>query len=122
MFSFGVAGKLTRIVGRDAVLDRPEDLMLYEYDGSLARGAPRYVVFPQSAEQVSAIVKLAGREGLAVVPRGGGPGLSGGAIARNGGIILAFARMNRILEIDVANMRATVQPGVVNLDLSTTLA
>jgi glycolate oxidase len=122
MFSFGVAGKLTRIVGRDAVLDRPEDLMLYEYDGSLARGAPRYVVFPQSAEQVSAIVKLAGREGLAIVPRGAGTGLSGGSIARKGGIILAFARMNRILEIDVANMRATVQPGVVNLDLSTALA
>jgi glycolate oxidase len=122
MFSFGVAGKLTRIVGRDAVLDRPEDLMLYEYDGSLARGAPRYVVFPQSAEQVSAIVKLAGREGLAIVPRGAGTGLSGGSIARKGGIVLAFARMNRILEIDVANMRATVQPGVVNLDLSTTLA
>jgi glycolate oxidase len=122
MFSFGVAGKLTRIVGRDAVLDRPEDLMLYEYDGSLARGAPRYVVFPQTAEQVSAIVKLAGREGLAIVPRGAGTGLSGGSIARKGGIILAFARMNRILEIDVANMRATVQPGVVNLDLSTALA
>jgi glycolate oxidase len=122
MFSFGVAGKLTRIVGRDAVLDRPEDLMLYEYDGSLARGAPKYVVFPQTTEQVSAIVKLAAREGLAIVPRGAGTGLSGGSIARKGGVILAFARMNRILEIDVANMRATVQPGVVNLDLSTALA
>src|SRR3954452_5058993 len=122
MFSFGVASKLRKIVGGDAVLDRPEDLMLYEYDGSLARGAPTYVVFPQSAEQVSAIVKLAAREGLAIVPRGAGTGLSGGSIARQGGIILAFARMNRILEIDVANMRATVQPGVVNLDLSTALA
>ena len=122
MFSFGVASKLRKIVGRDAVLDRPEDLMLYEYDGSLARGAPRYVVFPQSTEQVAATVKLAAREGLAIVPRGAGTGLSGGSIARQGGIVLAFARMNRILEIDVANLRATVQPGVVNLDLSNALA
>src|SRR5690349_9123152 len=105
MFSFGTANKLRKIVGSDAVLDRPEDLMLYEYDGSLARGAPRYVVFPQNTQQVSEIVKLANREGLAIVPRGAGTGLSGGSIARTGGIILAFARMNRILEIDVPNLR-----------------
>ncbi|HWC16976.1 MAG TPA: FAD-linked oxidase C-terminal domain-containing protein [Terriglobales bacterium] len=122
MFSFGVASKLRKIVGGDAVLDRPEDLMLYEYDGSLARGVPRYVVFPQSSQQVAEVVKLANREDLAIVPRGAGTGLSGGSIARKGGIILAFARMNRILEIDVPNLRATVQPGVVNLDLSNALA
>jgi glycolate oxidase len=122
MFSFGVASKLGKIVGRDGVLDRPEDLMLYEYDGSLARGAPRYVVFPHTTQHVSDIVKLAAREGLAIVPRGAGTGLSGGSIARNGAIIVAFARMNRILDIDVPNLRATVQPGVVNLDLSDALA
>src|SRR5215472_13520094 len=122
MFSFGVTNKLKRIVGSDAVLDRPEDLMLYEYDGSLARGAPKYVVFPQTTLQISEIVKLAKHQELAIVPRGAGTGLSGGSIARQGGIILAFARMNRILEIDVANLRATVQPGVVNLDLSNALA
>src|SRR3954464_13528523 len=122
MFSFGVAHKLRKIVGGDAVLERPEDLMLYEYDGSLARGAPKYVVFPQTTQQVSEIVKVAQREGLAIVPRGAGTGLSGGSIARSGGIILAFARMNRILDIDIPNLRATVQPGVVNLDLSNALA
>jgi glycolate oxidase len=122
MFTFGLPAKLRKIVGRDAVLDAPEDLMLYEYDGSLARGAPKYVVFPQSTQQVSEIVKLAAREGVPIIPRGAGTGLSGGSIARSGGIILAFARMNRILEIDVANLRATVQPGVVNLELSNVLA
>jgi glycolate oxidase len=121
MFSLGITSKLRKIVGADAVLDRPEDLMLYEYDGSLARGAPCFVVFPQNAQHVSETVKLANREGLAIVPRGAGTGLSGGSIARKGGIILAFARMNRILEIDVANLRATVEPGVVNLDLSKAL-
>src|SRR3954466_7024139 len=122
MFSFGVAHKLRKIVGGDAVLDRSEDLMLYEYDGSLARGAPKYVVFPQTTQQVSEIVKLAQREELAIVPRGAGTGLSGGSIARAGCIILGFARMNRILDIDLPNLRATVQPGVVNLDLSNALA
>src|SRR3954471_12998258 len=122
MFSFGVAHKLRKIVGGDAVLERPEDLMLYEYDGSLARGAPKYVVSPQTTQHISEIVKLAAREGLAIVPRGAGTGLSGGSIARSGGIILAFARMNRILDIDIPNLRATVQPGVVNLDLSNALA
>src|SRR3954463_517422 len=122
MFSFGVAHKLRKIVGGDAVLERPEDLMLYEYDGSLARGAPKYVVFPQTTQHISEIVKLAAREGLAIVPRGAGTGLSGGSIARSGGIILAFARMNRILDIDIPNLRATVQPGVVSLDLSNALA
>jgi len=122
MFSLGVANKLKRIVGRDAVLSEADDLMLYEYDGSLARGVPNFVVFPETTEQVSEIVKLAVREDLAIVPRGAGTGLSGGSIARKGGIVLAFARMNRILEIDVSDMRATVQPGVVNLDLSSALA
>ena len=122
MFSSRVVGKLKRIAGRDAVLDRREDLMLYEYDGSLARGEPKYVVFPQTAQQVSEIVKLARRERLPIVPRGAGTSLSGGSIARQGGIVLAFARMNRILEIDIANLRATVQPGVVNLELSNALA
>jgi glycolate oxidase len=122
MLSFGIANKLRKIVGRDAVLDGAEDLMLYEYDGSLARGVPNYVVFPETTEQVSEIVKLAAREGLAIVPRGAGTGLSGGSIARKGGIVLAFARMNRILEIDIPDMRATVQPGVVNLDLTNALA
>src|SRR5438874_10458189 len=122
MLSLGVASKLRKMFGRGAVLDRPEDLMPYEYDGSLARGAPNYVVFPQTTQHVSEIVKLASREGVPIVARGAGTGLSGGSIARSGGIILAFARMNRILEIDIPNLRATVQPGVVNLDLSNALA
>lgn len=113
-----VARKLGRILGKDAVLHKPHDLMLYEYDGSIERGLPQYVCFPRTTEHVSEIMKLAAREKLAVVPRGAGTGLSGGSIARQGGIMLAFARMNRILEIDLDNERAVVQPGVVNLDLT----
>src|SRR6202040_3406516 len=67
---------------------------------------------------VVAIVKLAAELGLPIVGRGAGTGLSGGAIAREGGLMISFARMNRILEIDLANERAVVEPGLVNLDLT----
>ena len=110
--------KLRKICGSDAVLHEKEDLLLYEYDAGLAKARPDFVVFPTTTEQVSAIVALAGEAGLPIVPRGAGTGLSGGAIPRAGGVVLAFARMNRVLEVDTANQRAVVQPGVVNLELS----
>jgi len=110
--------ELVSLLGRDAVLSHPDDLLLYEYDGSVELGSPECVVFPSSTQQVAKIVRLANRYETPLVGRGAGTGLSGGAIARNGGIILAFSRMNRILEIDAANLRAVVQPGVVNLDIS----
>lgn len=109
---------LRAIAGRDAVLDRPEDLMLYEYDGGVRKSTPGAVVFPESAQQVSQIMRLAGAAGIPVVARGAGTGLSGGAISQAGGIVIAMSRMNRILEVDVENERAVVQPGVVNLQLS----
>src|SRR4029077_15811083 len=76
------------------------------------------VVFPRSTEDVVAVVKISHECGVPIVGRGAGTGLSGGAIARAGGIVIGFARMNRILEIDYANERAVVEPGVVNLDLT----
>src|SRR5436853_2573731 len=121
-FSSSIVRGLRKIAGRDAVLSRPEDLMLYEYDGGVQRALPQAVVFPQTTEQVARIVKLAAKEKLPIVPRGAGTGLSGGAIARAGGIVVGFSRMNRILEVDVANQRAVVQPGVVNIDLSNAVA
>jgi glycolate oxidase len=109
---------LKKLLGRDAVLHTPDDLMLYEYDGSVETARPDCVVFPRTAEDVVGIVRLANRYQMPLVGRGAGTGLSGGAIARQGGIITSFARMNRILEIDAENHRARVQPGVVNSDLS----
>ena len=103
-------------------MDRPEELMLYEYDAGVDKGHPGAVVFPQNTEQVSRVMRLASEHKIPVVPRGAGTGLSGGAIARQESIVLAFARMNKILEIDVANQRAVVQPGVVNLELSNATA
>src|SRR3974390_1314659 len=113
-----VVEQLRKIAGRDAVLDRPEDLMLYEYDAGVRKCTPVAVVFPQNTEQVAQIMQEAGSAGFPIVARGAGTGLSGGAIAPEGGVVVAFARMNRILEVDADNQRAVVQPGVVNLQLS----
>src|SRR5262249_39177522 len=114
--------ELRKIVGKDAVLDRPEELMLYEYDGGQDKSRPGAVVFPQSTDHVSRIMRLAHSTKTPVVPRGAGTGLSGGAIASKQAIMLAMARMNKILEIDVDNQRAVVQPGVVNLEISNAAA
>src|SRR5215467_11440664 len=114
--------QLRKIVGHECVLDRPEELMLYEYDGGVDRSRPGAVVFPETTEHVSRIMRLASQNKVPVVPRGAGTGLSGGAIARKEAIMLAMARMNKILEIDVDNQRAVVQPGVVNLEISNAAA
>jgi glycolate oxidase len=109
---------LEGILGAGTVLHLPEDLLLYEYDGSVERGRPDAVVFPSSTEQVSAVVKLAAEHGVPIIGRGAGTGLSGGALPRTGGIMIVFARMNRILELDLENQRAVVQPGLVNYELT----
>jgi glycolate oxidase len=110
--------ELSRLLGPDAVLWRPEDVMLYEYDALSCARQPQAVVFPTNTEHVVSVAKLAARENLPVVARGAGTGLSGGSVVTEGGIVVAFARMKKIVEIDLENLRARVQPGVVNMDLS----
>ncbi|MGB2664176.1 MAG: FAD-linked oxidase C-terminal domain-containing protein [Candidatus Acidiferrum sp.] len=110
--------EMTSLLGAKNVLDRPEDLLLYEFDGSVEKARPDLIVFPHTTEEVSGIVKLAARHEVPVVGRGAGTGLSGGALARGGGVMIVFARMNKILDIDLEGRRAVVQPGVVNLDIT----
>jgi len=117
----GVVRELGDLLGARYVLYTPYDLMMYEYDASIDRSTPEIVVLPANTEEVAAIVKIAARHHVPVVPRGAGTGLSGGAIPIFGGIVIAFARMNRILEVDYDNLRAIVQPGLVNLHLSNAL-
>ena len=76
--------QLEHIVGKRSVIHHPDDLLVFEYDGSVDRGLPAAVVFPASTGEVSRIVELAGREGLPVIPRGAGTRLSAGAIALRG--------------------------------------
>ena len=113
-----IGERLRSIVGTQAVLDRPDDIMMYEYDGGLQKSRPEAVVFPSTTEEVVDIVKLAAAENVPLLARGAGTGLSGGAIPLSGGIVLSTARMNQILELDYENQRAVVQPGVVNLDIT----
>ena len=114
----GIIAELERVVGGRNVLSRAEDLVLYEYDGSVEKARPEAVVFPTSTAEVVQIVKLAIKHDVPIVGRGAGTGLSGGALARGGGMMIAFGRMNKILEMDFENRRAVVQPGVVNFDLT----
>ena len=113
-----IAHRLTALLGERNLFDRPEDLALYEYDGGVDKHRPDLVVFPRSTDDVAAIVRLAREFHVPLTGRGAGTGLSGGAIPREGGIVISFARMNRILEIDLENERAVLQPGVVNLDIT----
>jgi glycolate oxidase len=110
--------QIDKLLGPRGYLDRPEDLTLYEYDGSIDKARPELVVFPKTTEQVVALVQIAREHRIPIVGRGAGTGLSGGVIARAGGIVISFARMNRIVEIDLANERAVLEPGVVNLEIT----
>src|SRR4051794_21650699 len=118
MIPAGFRDKVVGLLGRKNVLDNSQDLSLYEYDGGVDKARPGIVAFPQTAADVAAIVRLANEYGVTMVGRGAGTGLSGGAIASSGGLMIAFARMNRIVEIDLENERAVVEPGVVNLDVT----
>ncbi|HYP09173.1 MAG TPA: FAD-linked oxidase C-terminal domain-containing protein [Bryobacteraceae bacterium] len=118
MISAKLNSKLKQLLGPNGVLDDPQDLSLYEYDGGVDKARPGIVVFPRSTADVAAIVRLAKEFDVPMVGRGAGTGLSGGAIPRNGGIMIAFARMKRIAELDLENERAVVEPGVVNLEVT----
>ena len=98
-FTANVVLSLEEALGENAVLSEPYDLALYEFDGSVDKARPDAVVFPKSTTEVVAIVKIARYYGVPIVGRGAGTGLSGGAIPRAGGIVVSFARMNRILEV-----------------------
>ena len=117
-----IVAELAAAVGPDNVLHRAEDLLLYEYDGSVARRRPDAVVFPASTQEVVEVVNIARARGIPVVARGAGTGLAGGCIPLQGGIVLSTSRMNRIISIDYRNMIAVVEPGVVNLDLTAEVA
>lgn len=111
--------RLRDAIGADNVKTAPEDLAVYSFDAYSEGKLPAAVVIPSDARQVSAIVKIARACGEPVIARGAGTGLCGGAVPiEGGGVIVSFARMHRLLELDAANRRARVQPGLVNLQLS----
>jgi glycolate oxidase len=117
-----VSAELRAVVGREWFLDSPEDLATYSFDAFFQEFKPDAVLVPGSRDEIAAIMRIANRERIPVVPRGAGTNICGSSVARKGGMILAFHRFNRILEIDTENMCAVVQPGVVNADLQREVA
>ena len=113
---------LGEIVGAKYVIyGDAEKLEAYSHDEVAEKKyavMPQCVVRPQSAGEIAAIMKLANRKLVPVTPRGAGSGLSGGAVPIHGGIVLLCDRMNRVLEIDLANMMITVEPGVVTNEIN----
>lgn len=122
MIAAEVRRKIAALLGPRGYLDRAEDLTLYEYDAGVDKALPDLVAFPRSTEDVAGLVRVAREHRVPLVARGAGTGLSGGSIPREGGIVVCFSRMNRILAIDVAGERALVEAGVVNLDVTLAVA
>jgi len=113
-----VKEKIKKIVGANNFLDSPEDKLCYSYDGTpIFQHLPEAIIFPESEEQISEVVKLANHEKFNIVPRGSGTGLSGGSIPVENSVVIVMTRWNKILEIDTKNLTATVQPGVVTAKL-----
>ncbi|NLE11787.1 MAG: FAD-binding protein, partial [Actinobacteria bacterium] len=113
---------LRKLVGRENVLDGIVDLQTYEYDAWGERSLPSAVVFVHSTAETAAVVKLLAHEGIPFVPRGSGTGVSGGSLALEGAVVIEMSRMNKLLEIDLPNLCAVVQPGIFTWDVSTALA
>ena len=108
----------TDLLGSDnAYFDKAHKLA-YCYDATRKRYEPDGVLFPRNEDDVSKILKYCNDNKIIIIPRGAGSGFTGGSLAHNGGVVLAFEKhMNKILEIDMENMVAVVQPGVINMDL-----
>jgi glycolate oxidase len=122
----GIAARLRDVLPGGQVIDDPATLLPYSYDASFwslrQRRVPQAVVVPTSTADVVAIVRVANETGVPIVARGAGTGQTGGAIAPEGGVVVSFARMRAIREIDRRNLQAVVEPGLVYLDLQNALA
>jgi glycolate oxidase len=109
--------QIQEITGKEHISRQKEELLCYSYDATGIRFIPDAVVFPGSEQEVSKIAALASHNGIILVPRGAGTGMTGGSIPVSGGLVVVFSRMNNIIEIDENNFTARVQPGLIVSDL-----
>src|SRR5919108_5340690 len=112
---------LQGIVGERYAFADPYELRLYQYDASPETALPDVVVIPGTAEEVAQVVKVCSQAGVPITARSAASSLAGGTVPVDGGVIITFPRMDRILDIDTDNLRAVVEPGVVNVALSQAL-
>ena len=111
--------RLQEILGEDQLIHRPEQLAVYECDAlSAYRQRPMAVVLANDTADVVATLRVCSELEIPLVPWGAGTGLSGGALALQDGVMLSLARMNQLIDIDLNNRTATVQPGVTNLAIT----
>ena len=111
--------RMVAVVGRAHTVSDPAGLSTYECDGlTHGRVRPRLVVLPASTEEVAGVVRVARELGVALVPRGSGTGLSGGARPSPGSVVVALSRMRRVLEVDLEDGWVRLEPGVINLDVT----
>ena len=123
MLKPAIVRQLENIVGKAAVLTAKEDLATYSYDGTTTWShPPDVVVLPTTTGQISEILKLANENLIPVTPRGSGTNISGGSVPVKGGIVVCTTKMNRVLDVNKANLTATVEPGVVLQDFNIQLA
>jgi len=114
---------LGRIVGPGGLLSEATDLLTYESDALVhLHATPGAVVLPNTAAELQAVVRLCHREQVPFVARGHGTGLSGGALPVENGLLIGLSRMNRVLDIDIPNLRVEVEPGVTNLEITRRVA
>ncbi|MCH2569916.1 MAG: FAD-binding protein [Planctomycetes bacterium] len=117
--STSLSGELCKLLGEEAVLSSEDELLVYECDGYVVeKNRPDLVVFPESTQQVSDIVRLCNENHVPFLPRGAGTSLAGGCLPVGGGVMISLTRMKRILEVNLRDRYAIVEPGLVNLHLS----
>ncbi|MGG1638896.1 glycolate oxidase subunit GlcD [Paenibacillus sp. FSL K6-3182] len=113
MLSIEVKSELKMIVGDSYFKDDPQSLITHSYDGTpMQQALPDGVIYPETTDQISAIMKVLHRHRIPLITRGSGTNLCGGTVPVTGGVVMVMHRMNRILEIDLENLTAVVQPGV----------
>src|SRR5881394_54666 len=119
----GFLNTLAAVVPPETLVRDPAELLTYEADALVhLRATPGAVVLPRSAAEVQAVVRLCRRDGVPFVARGHGTGLSGGALPLTDGVLIGLSRMNKILDVDIPNLRAVVEPGVTNLAITQRVA
>jgi glycolate oxidase len=114
--------QLIKIVTKNRYLDRKEELACYAYDAFLVEAMPQAVIFPETAEQVSQILKIASRHKIPVTGRGAGTSVCGAPIPIQNGIVICFSKMDKIIEVNTRDRYIIVQPGVINGDVQRALA
>src|SRR5689334_13336736 len=118
MITKDIAQKFIAIVGTENFDDSKTERLVYSYDATPnLQSLPDAVISPRTAKEVSEVVKICNAFNIPIVPRGSGTNLCGGTCPTNGGLVILFKHLNKILEIDEENLTITVQPGVITLDM-----